>query len=64
MQPLKLLTRESSASLETREAAMRPRTFDARGNTVEAIIATDAAVPRRDARGAFLEILGRGRCRS
>ena len=52
-----LLLRENSTALEIREAAMRPRTFDPSASTVEAIIATDAAVARRDARGAFLEIL-------
>ena len=57
MQPLEHLLRELCAPLETREAAMRPATFDGGANTVEAIIATDAAVPRRDARGSFLEIL-------
>ncbi len=36
---------------------MRPRTFDASAKTIEAVIATDNPVPRRDARGVFLEIL-------
>jgi HK97 family phage prohead protease len=51
-----LLLREATA-LETRDAAMRPRTFDASANTIEAVIATDNPVPRTDMRGPYLESL-------
>jgi hypothetical protein len=54
---LDLLTREHPSTLERREAAPRPQSFDARNNTIEAVIASASPVQRRDARGAFLEIL-------
>lgn len=57
MQANRLLKREHVAELETRDAAVRPRTFDATANTIEAIIATDAAVARRDVKGTYAEIL-------
>jgi phage head maturation protease len=53
----RLLTRESTTALETRDAIPRPATFDASRNTVEAIIASSTPVQRQDQRGAFLEIL-------
>src|SRR5688572_13666678 len=52
-----VLTRDHGGTFEVREAMIRPRTFDAANNTIEAVIATDTPVPRRDARGPFLEIL-------
>lgn len=52
-----LLLRENTIELEVRDATMRPRSFDATANTIEAVIATDAPVARRDARGAYSEIL-------
>jgi hypothetical protein len=52
-----LLKRENTITLETRDAAMRPQTFNAADNTVEAIVATGTPVSRRDARGTYQEIL-------
>ena len=54
---LELLLREHTQTLETRDAIPRPTTFDAERNSIEAVIATTTPVPRRDARGAYLEIL-------
>ena len=53
----RLLLRDNQIALETRDAIPRPQSFDATNNTVEAVIASATPVPRRDARGAFLEIL-------
>ena len=54
----KLFTRDALGALETRDAAMRPRSFDPTANTVEAIVATDTPVRRHDDRGIeYLEIL-------
>ncbi|MCB1349289.1 MAG: HK97 family phage prohead protease [Maritimibacter sp.] len=39
------------------DATMAPATFDPEARTVEAVIATTAPVQRRDARGAFSEVL-------
>jgi hypothetical protein len=47
-----LLLREAP-QLDTREAAITPRTFNRADNTIEAVIATDTPVSR----GSFLEIL-------
>jgi hypothetical protein len=52
-----LLLRESAITLERRDAIPRPRSFDPDGMTVEAVIASNTPVRRRDARGEFLEIL-------
>lgn len=41
----------------TRAATARPNSYDPVSRTVEAIIATTTPVARRDARGAFLEVL-------
>lgn len=57
MPQLELLTRDNPAALETRDAAMRPQSFNPTTNTVVAVIATDAPVSRRDARGVYSEIL-------
>ena len=57
---LDLLVRESADTFETRDAAMRPGTFDPAGNTIEAVIATDAPIARHDARGEYVEILDVG----
>ena len=40
-----------------RSATTRPSTFDEAALTVKAVVATATPVQRRDARGAFLEIL-------
>ena len=53
----KLLVRESAAALETRRANLRPSTYDAQTRTIEAVIATGSPVARRDAQGAFNEVL-------
>ncbi|MEY9236434.1 phage head maturation protease [Bradyrhizobium japonicum] len=53
-----ILLRESALPLERREAVPRPRTFDPDAMTIEAVIASNTPVRRRDARGGeFLEIL-------
>lgn len=52
-----LLTRDNHTALELRDAAMRPRTFDADNLTIEAVIASTTPVKRRDARGEYLEVL-------
>jgi phage head maturation protease len=52
-----LLLREASLSLAHRKAAARPQSFDAEARTIEAIIATETPVRRRDVSGEFLEIL-------
>lgn len=50
--------RESAVALSTRDAAVRPATFNAQANTVEAVIATGNPVRRQDATGAeYLEVL-------
>jgi HK97 family phage prohead protease len=41
----------------TRAASTRPNSFDPETRTVSAVIATPTPVPRRDARGPFLEVL-------
>jgi HK97 family phage prohead protease len=46
------------AQLETREAVFdAASSFDPQSRTIKAILAAGAAVPRRDERGAFLEVL-------
>ena len=55
--PLDLLTRDSAVALETRDAAMRPASFNAAERTIEVVVATDAAATCRDARGEYDEIL-------
>ncbi len=55
--PLALLTRDHAGDLETREAVPRPSSWDATARTIEAVIATDARVARRDQAGEFDEVL-------
>lgn len=58
MQHNDLQFRENTVALATRDAAVRPATFDATARTVEAVIATDSPVRRTDASGnEFLEVL-------
>ena len=45
------------AELLTRQAELAPATFDAQAGTVRCVWSTGAGVPRRDAAGAFLELL-------
>ena len=52
-----LLTRDLSADLETREAVPRPITWDANARTIEAVIASDSPVTRRDPAGDYDEVL-------
>ena len=52
-----MLFRESADTLERRDAAARPRTFNEEQRTIEAVIASSAPVARRDQRGEFDEIL-------
>lgn len=56
MRKTELLVREA-AHLETRRANLRPGTYDEQARTIEAIISTGAPVARRDAQGAFNEVL-------
>jgi hypothetical protein len=52
------LTREHSATLERREAAARPASFDAERLTCEAVVATASPIERRDERGqSYDEVL-------
>ena len=53
----KLLTREAALDLIFRDTRPRPATFNADTHTIEAVVATDAQVPRRDGSGAYMEIL-------
>lgn len=52
-----LLFRDNPTPLEHRDALPRPNTFDAEALTIEAVIASDTPVKRRDQRGEYLEIL-------
>lgn len=52
-----LLLRDLSGDLETREAVPRPATWDATARTIEAVIATDNPVARRDQSGDYDEVL-------
>lgn len=52
-----LFTREHGVTLDRREAAFRPQSFDATALTVEATIATATPVQRRDQRGPYVEVL-------
>lgn len=52
-----LLTRDLGTPLDVRDATPRPATFDAAARSIEAIIASNAPVPRQDTRGAFVEVL-------
>lgn len=52
-----LLTRDAQIELAHRDAAARPRSFDAEAGTIEAVIASTTPVRRRDARGDYLEVL-------
>lgn len=54
---IRLLLRDASATLTRRDAAARPQSFDAEARTIEAIVATDQPVRRRDVQGEYLEIL-------
>lgn len=51
------LRRDNPVTLETRDASIRPRSFDVANNTIEAVVATSNPVQRRDARGSFNEVL-------
>lgn len=56
-----LLVREAFLSeLIFRDTRPRPATFNAEAHTIEAVVATDAQVSRRDAGGTYLEILEPG----
>jgi phage head maturation protease len=55
--PAPLLLRELAGELEVREAMPRPTTWDPTARTIEAVIATDARVARRDQAGEFDEVL-------
>src|SRR5580704_15496096 len=50
------LLREA-VDLSRRDAIARPTTFDAKTRTIDAVIATNAPVQRRDVQGPYLEIL-------
>jgi phage head maturation protease len=52
-----LLYRDSTVTLEHRDAMPRPRSFDADALTIEAVIASTTPVRRTDARGTFWEVL-------
>jgi hypothetical protein len=52
-----LLLRDNSVDLTRRDAIARPTTFNATARTIDAVIATNAPVQRRDAQGFFNEIL-------
>ncbi|MET4309001.1 HK97 family phage prohead protease [Bradyrhizobium sp. RT4b] len=52
-----ILLRESALPLERRHAVPRPRSFDPEALTIEAVIASNTPVRRRNAQGEFLEIL-------
>lgn len=56
-----LLVREALLpDLIFRDTRPRPATFNAEAHTIEAVVATDAQVSRRDAGGPYLEILEPG----
>ena len=56
-----LLLREALLpDLIFRDTRPRPATFNAEAHTIEAVVATDAQVSRRDAGGPYLEILEPG----
>lgn len=57
MPKLAVLTRDNPVALDLRDASIRPRSFNASDSTVEVIAASATPVARRDAKGAFLEIL-------
>lgn len=57
MPKLAVLTRDNPVALDIRDASIRPRSFNASDSTVEVIAASATPVARRDAKGAFLEIL-------
>ena len=52
-----LHTRDIGTALDTRDAIPRPTSYDAERNTIEATIASNAPVERRDQAGTFQEIL-------
>lgn len=49
--------RNEQITLERRDATARPSSWDAEARTIEAVIASNAPVTRRDASGEFLEVL-------
>jgi len=53
----KLLTRDAQLDLIFRDTRPRPSTFNAEHHTIEAVVATDAQVSRRDAGGSYMEVL-------
>jgi phage head maturation protease len=50
-------TREAGVTLERRDALARPASFDSEARSIEAIIATDQPVKRRDLNGEYFEVL-------
>ncbi len=52
-----LLTRDAQLDLIFRDTRPRPSTFNAEALTIEAVVATDAQVSRRDAGGVYGEVL-------
>ena len=60
MNLLSLLTRDHAGTLEIRDAVPRPQTWNESERTIEAVVATGAAVTRRDARGEYDEVLDLG----
>src|SRR4051812_31854237 len=49
--------RDASLALAHRDATARPTSFDSKARTIEAVVATNNPVRRRDMSGEFLEIL-------
>jgi hypothetical protein len=49
--------REAAVALERRDALARPASFDSEARTIEAVIATDQPVKRRDLNGEYFEVL-------
>jgi HK97 family phage prohead protease len=51
------LSLRETVDLTRRDAIARPTTFDAKARTIDAVVATNAPVQRRDEQGPYLEIL-------
>src|ERR1700729_1937115 len=52
-----LLLRDNTLDLTRRDAIARPQSFNPTARTIDAVIATNAPVQRRDVQGLFMEIL-------
>ena len=55
-----IFTRDNTATLERRDAAARPSSYNAETRTIDAVIATANPVARRDEHGEFDEVLNIG----